>query len=138
LLIPVLAGAALGALTAVVVGRRQPSERGVPLAVFLAVAAGIYVGFGLRDGRPEEAIVQILGAVPFLVVAAWWPRDVGLQGAGWIAHGAWDAGHGLHIVGTTVPAWYPAACAAVDVVLGGIALYWQYRLRRPASRPGTS
>jgi hypothetical protein len=118
------AGAAGAVLSVLVLRRWRLDARGVPLALFLGVAAGIYIGFGLADGRPLHAGIQALGAAPFLVVAAGWPRAIGLLACAWIAHGAWDLAHQLGGIGTAVPDWYPAVCLAWDVVLGSAALRW--------------
>ena len=47
----VLLGAVGGALNAALLTTRRPEHRGEPLAEILGAAAGIYVGFGLQDGR---------------------------------------------------------------------------------------
>jgi hypothetical protein len=120
----ILIGAVGGAINAAVVSRQPARDRGAGLAVFLAVAAGIYLGFGLRDGRPAQAVVQALGALPFLAVAAGWPRAVRLLGIAWLAHGAWDGLHELGVLATTIPSWYPGMCFAWDVVVGLTALVW--------------
>jgi len=73
-------GAVGGGVCAALLNLRQPKDRGTPLAIFLGVAAGIYIGFGLQDERSDQAVVQVLGALPFLTVAAGWPRAVGLLG----------------------------------------------------------
>lgn len=122
-----LAGAAGGAINAAVVGLLPAKDRGPRLAIFLALAAGIYLGYGLRDGRSSQALVQILGALPFVVAAAGWPQAIRLLGIAWIAHGAWDGLHEFGVVGTTLPSWYPGMCFAWDMVVGVAALVWAAR-----------
>ena len=132
-----LVGAIAGAANAALFSRFRPSERGTPLAVFLAIAAGIYLGFGLQDGRPAHAAIQTLGALPFVVVAVLWPRAVGLMGVAWLAHGAWDAVHQLGLVQTRIPSWYPGACMGLDLVLGASAVAWGRGLRSSGAPPTT-
>lgn len=135
-----LLGGACGAACAAVVALRRADERGQPLAAFLSVAAGIYIGYGLQDGRPGQIATQILGALPFVVVAATWPRAVGILGFAWLAHGLWDGAHELGLVATMVPSWYPAACFGLDMVLGTAALVWAYlpRTRSSSGAPSRS
>jgi len=125
----VLLGGVGGAVNAALVSRVRLRDRGAPLAIFLGVAAGIYVGYGLQDGRPSQALLQLLGALPFIVVAATWPRAVGLLGIAWLAHGVWDGVHELRVVDTMVPSWYAGACLGWDVVLGAAAVHWGHALR---------
>lgn len=130
----VLIGAVGGAANALLFAWFRGRDRGAPLAVALGVAAGIYVGFGLQDGRPGQVVVQLLGALPFIVVAVFWPQAVGLLGMAWIAHGLWDGVHELGLVGTRVPSWYPAACLGWDVVLGAAGLRWGRRAKAETDR----
>ncbi|MCI0541456.1 MAG: hypothetical protein L0Z50_40165 [Verrucomicrobiales bacterium] len=122
----ILLGAAGGTVTALLLTMRQPKDRVIPLAILLSVAAGIYVGFGLRDEQPGQAVLQVLGALPFLAVAAVWPRSLRILGAAWLTHRAWDALHGFGIAHATVPSWYPGVCFGWDMVLGVTALCWAY------------
>lgn len=129
----VLLGAVGGGLNAALLSTRRPEHRGEPLAVILGVAAGIYVGFGLQDGRPGQVLLQVLGAVPFIVLATRPSRTIALLGVAWLAHGLWDGLHEFGLLPTTLPSWYPAVCLGWDVVLGAAALRWAYALRRQAS-----
>jgi hypothetical protein len=131
----VLVGAVTGALSAALLLVRKPAERGEPLAVFLGVAAGIYVGYGLQDGRPDQIAVQMLGALPFVIVAAGWPRAIALLGIAWLCHGLWDGAHELGLIRTALPSWYPGACLGVDLVLGAAALTWSFRRLPSSSQP---
>ena len=134
--INMLFGVIGGGVSAALLSMRQPKDRGIPLAIFLGVAVGIYVGYGLRDGHSDQAVLQALGALPFVAVAARWPRAVGLLGIAWLAHGLWDALHGFGLMRTTVPSWYPGACLGWDMVLGAVALRWAYASRgREAGTP---
>lgn len=132
----VLAGAGGGALNAALIRTRQPGDRGAPLAVCLAVAAGIYVGFGLQDGRPQHALWEALAALAFIAVAVQAPHAIRLMGIAWLAHGAWDAVHMVGIVDTRIPHWYPGACLGWDVVVGLAGLYWAKYADANRSRAG--
>jgi hypothetical protein len=121
----------LGALNAGLLLARPREERGAPLAVLLGVAAGIYVGFGLQDGRPGSIAAQLLGGLPFVTVAVLWPRAIAVLGVAWLGHGLWDGAHELGLLATRVPAWYPGVCLGWDLVLGAAALVWARAARVP-------
>ena len=125
----VLLGGVGGAINAALLSRLRVRDRGAPLAILLGVAAGIYVGYGLQDGRPSQVALQLLGALPFIVVAATWPQAVWLLGIAWLTHGVWDGVHELRVVDTRVPSWYAGACLGWDVVLGAAAVHWGHALR---------
>ena len=125
----VLLGGVAGAISAALISKLPLRDRGAPLAVLLGVAAGIYVGYGLQDGRPSQAALQLLGALPFVVVAATWPQKIGLLGIAWLAHGVWDFVHELRVVDTRVPGWYAGACLGIDLVLAAASVYWGRALR---------
>jgi len=98
----------------------------VVLAALLVAAIGaIYIGFGLRDGRPGIVTLEILTGSLFLVAAA-----IGLTVNPWIipaafvAHGLWDAAH-HRLIDTAMPRWYIPFCAVYDFVFAaGLALIW--------------
>ena len=125
----VLLGGIGGAVNAAMLGKLRGRDRGAPLAILLGVAAGIYVGYGLQDGRPSQAVLQLVGAFPFVVVATRWPQAVGLLGVAWLTHGLWDGLHELRVVNTSVPSWYAGACLGWDIVLGAAAVLWGRTLR---------
>ncbi len=125
-----VAGVIGGALNAALVAMRPAGNRGTSLATLLGVAAGIYVGFGLQDGRPKHAFTEVLVALPFIAAAIWWPHAVRVLAIAWLAHGLVDGLHLLGVVGTRVPYWYPGACLGWDVVLGLAGLHWANALGR--------
>jgi hypothetical protein len=102
------------------------------------VAAGVYLGFGLLDGRPEPVAAELLGGLPFLVIAVGWARATALLGAAWIAHGLWDAAPELGVVTTGVPGGYPGVCLGWDAALGAAALAWARSGVRGRPRIGSS
>lgn len=122
--VAMVAGGAAGQMVARVIDARPLTQRASPVALGLVVAASIYVGYGLADGRWQHAVVQVLGALPFVTLVWARPKALGVLGMGWIVHGAWDVAHGIGVVGTLVPPWYPWACAGVDVAVGLAAFVW--------------
>ncbi|MBW3663354.1 MAG: hypothetical protein KY469_09670 [Actinobacteria bacterium] len=98
-----------------------PDTVHVPLlAVLLGAIAGIYVGFGLRDGRTTELVVESVVAAAFVAVAvlALATQRTWLLAVGLAAHGVWDiAHHPRHGMTTHLPRWYPPMCAVYDVVV---------------------
>jgi hypothetical protein len=87
----------------------------VVLAMQLAVIGGIYIGFGIADGRLSAIAVEATQAGLFFAIAlggvwhSWWCLV-----AGYFAHGLWDCAHHSHGVPTNVPAWYVPACVVYD------------------------
>lgn len=59
------------------------------------------------------------------------PWAAAVVGALWLAHGGYDLLHPQLFINPGVPAWYPAFCAAVDIVVG---LYLLSLATRPARR----
>lgn len=114
-----LAGAVLGLATdAVVLALPRQQARRLSGAG-LAATGGVYLGFGVADGRRSALLVQageLLGFTTLAAVAV--QRDSpGLLGAGWLAHPIWDA---LHYQGrgpTRVRPWFPAFCVGYDLAL---------------------
>lgn len=122
------AGALLGAGFGLAARARAPTGEVRVLAVGLAVAALIYVGFaaaGAAQGR--WVLVESAGLAAFAVLA--WlgvRRSPMWVVAGWLLHVAWDVG--LHRAGQTpfVPSWYPPLCVGFDLV---VALWATVRWR---------
>ena len=86
----------------------------------LAAIAGVYLGFAIADGRTSAIAVQAAAMFVFVIVAY-----IGIEegskaviGAGWVAHGFWDAIHHEHRGPTEVKTWYPPFCATADLVVG--------------------
>jgi hypothetical protein len=95
-----------------------------PLAfhsVSLAMIAAIYLGFAFLDGRPAIVILELSVGTVFIVLAllGLWVAPV-LIGVGLILHAVWDLAHRPRGVTTKLPSWYPAFCAAYDVVFAGV------------------
>ncbi len=96
------------------------SDSTIFAGVALAAIGGVYLGFAVADGRPSAIAIQAASMLAFAIVAF-----IGIQegskaviGAGWIAHGFWDALHHEHHGPTEVETWYPPFCATADLVVG--------------------
>ena len=86
----------------------------------LAAIGGVYLGFAIADGRTSAIAIQAVSVLAFAIVAF-----IGIEegskaviGAGWVAHGFWDALHHEHRGPTKVKTWYPPFCATADLVVG--------------------
>jgi metal-dependent hydrolase (beta-lactamase superfamily II) len=121
-----LVGAAATSLTRRAAARR--SERfanyeGRAWALFLLLAALIYVGFAAFNGADARwTKVEVGGLVGFgLVAAIGWHWAV-LVGVGWLAHASWDVF--VHPGGLPgyVPFWYPPLCLGFDVFVGSFLI----------------
>ena len=109
--------AALGGLATLGLGE---SESTIFAGVALAAVGGVYLGFAVADGRISAIAIQAVSFAGFVIVAY-----IGIEegskaviGAGWIAHGLWDALHHEHHGPTEVKTWYPPFCATADLVVG--------------------
>ena len=119
LFIPVLAGA-ITALLLAAAGRLTRFDRDRSFwPTVLIVIASYYLLFAVMGGDmsallQESAVILAFAAVA-LLGAFRWPV---LVGVGIVAHGVFDLLHGHVITNPGVPVWWPAYCAAVDVLLG--------------------
>jgi hypothetical protein len=123
MLVPILAGAVLGGIFALV-GRRSRGTGDISLlALGLVVAALIYVGLALAAADSRWLAIEAAGLALFGGLA--W---LGLRGSlwwltlGWLAHVGWDVGLHLDRAQTLVGAWYPLACVGFDLVVAGFLL----------------
>jgi hypothetical protein len=113
------AGAASLALTRAMAGSSLVREQRA-WAIYLVIAALIYIGFGLFNGASatwmmvESSGVLLYGGVALVGVLRA-PRLIAL---GWLAHSLWDLL--VHPNGHPgfVPWWYPPVCLGFDVVVG--------------------
>jgi hypothetical protein len=89
------------------------------LALGLAGVAWIYIGFAIADGRPSAIAAQAASGAAFLWIAyaGVQTESTALVGAGFLAHGLWDALHHEGHGPTAVRTWYPPFCVAADVAI---------------------
>jgi hypothetical protein len=115
------------------------------LAVFLFVAAALYILFAVRAGEGTFWVAgELAGVVIYGTMALW-----GLRGspwwlaAGWALHPVWDlALHYFGPGGSFAPAGYTITCLSFDLVVAAyVAIVYGLGLlerRSPALRQGTS
>lgn len=123
MLFPVLAGAVLGALFALLAdSRTRPGEVRL-LALGLVVAALVYVAFALSRADGRWLALEAIGLALFaglawlgLRVSLWW------LALGWVVHVGWDVGLHLDRTQPLVGPWYPLACVGFDLVVAGFLL----------------
>lgn len=87
-------------------------------AVLLGFTAGVYVGFGLADGRARERRIELIVGLVFLLVAAFglWTSAL-VIGLGFFVHGIWDLLHHPRRIATMVSSWFPPFCALYDLLV---------------------
>jgi hypothetical protein len=102
--------------------------------VALTLIASIYLGFGFQDGRVSILILEMSVATVFVVLALLgiWLAPAFIA-VGLILHAFWDLAHRPRGIKTKLPSWYPAFCAAFDLVFAGIFLLLADELRRVAT-----
>ncbi len=113
---------ALAGLATIALARHLRSEHWL-YALSLISLPSIYAGFAWYAGEAGIGWQEMLIGLPYLiggVVLSWvrlrWAAAV--VGALWLAHGGYDLLHPQLFINPGVPAWYPAFCASVDVVVG--------------------
>jgi hypothetical protein len=130
----VLAGLAGGAVTALLAWSRVIPDPIAFHAVALAVIGAIYVGFAFSDGRLAFIVIELLVGTGFVVLAllGLWQAPVFIA-AGLVLHAIWDLVHRPSLVGTRLPWWYPAFCAAYDLVFAGAFIVLSRQIAARAS-----
>ncbi len=91
----------------------------------LGITAGVYLGFGLLDGRSKEIVIELVGVLIFLGLAV-----AGLKlwayflAAGFFLHGFWDAAHHAKGIRTKIARWWRPSCLAYDWIVGAFIVAW--------------
>jgi hypothetical protein len=96
-------------------------------AVILVLIAGVYIGFGIEDGRRDKLILESIVAIGFvaLVLLGMWKWPI-LIPAGYFLHGVWDLLHHPVKLGARVKKWYPPACIAYDWLVGAYIYIYMF------------
>lgn len=83
----------------------------------MIVIASYYALFALMGGSRPALVIESIAMAAFLGAAiAGFKRSLWLVVAALAAHGVFDFVHGHLIANPGVPAWWPPACLAYDVV----------------------
>jgi uncharacterized membrane protein HdeD (DUF308 family) len=100
------------------------------LAVLLAAIASFYPVFAVQSGDQADIILHLVVFAAFALLAvAGFRRGAYLIAGGLIAHGVFDIG--LMVLGAPGPVWWPAFCAAVDIVAGTVLIRLQQTRKVP-------
>jgi hypothetical protein len=86
----------------------------VSWAIYLFLAAAIYVAFALREAGWMR--LELAGLVVYTALAWCGVRRPRLLALGWLLHAGWDAILHADAPETLVPGWYRWACLGFDVV----------------------
>ena len=105
----------------------------VSWAIYLFLAAAIYVAFALREAGWMR--LELAGLVGYTALAWYGVRRPRLLALGWLLHAGWDAILHAGAPETLVPGWYRWACLGFDVV-AAIHLARLGALRRSTRMPG--
>ena len=123
MVIPILMGAVLGGLFALLARRQGDTGEIRLLALGLVVTALIYVGFALAATDARWLVVEAAGVALFAGLAWLGVRHAGWWLAlGWTAHVGWDVGLHLDRAQPLVGAWYPLFCVGFDLIVAGFLL----------------
>jgi len=123
---PILGAMTLAAVVITAAAFLPAPQALVLFAVLLGLTSGIYIGFGLADGRSWEQGLELLAGLIFFAVAAIgvWVSPLVIAG-GFMAHAVWALVHHPRRVGTQVVMWYPPICAMFDMIMAGyITIRW--------------
>lgn len=83
-------------------------------AIYLFLAAAIYVAFALREAGWMR--LELAGLVGYTALAWYGVRRPRLLALGWLLHAGWDAILHAGAPETMVPGWYRWACLGFDFV----------------------
>ena len=131
---PIVAGALLGAIFAMIARSRDADGGLRAFAVGLVVAALIYLGLVLPAADGRWLAMEAAGAGIFGIIAVAGLRRPAWLAMGWVAHVAWDVGLHLDRAQSVVGAWYPLACVGFDLVVAGFLLAVALPTPRPRDR----
>lgn len=120
-MIPVIVGSGLGLTASVVMWRSGMLSERSASAVALVAIASFYPVFALAQADRSDVIVHLLIFAAFLGMA-WigYRRGLMIIGVALIAHGGFDAA--MMVLAHPAPDWWPAFCAAFDLVLGAAVI----------------
>jgi len=124
-----LVGSVLGLAFVVLVHSVAPQPARQLIALFLALAAGVYCGALLAQSVPRHfvALELAVAGVVFACAVVGLRASTPYLAAGYVLHGAWDLLHSPNLVPTRVSPWFPPMCAAFDFVVAVALLIGPWR-----------
>ncbi len=128
-MIAALCGAGLGALAAYLLWASGMQRERASGAVVLVAIAAFYPAFAFELGDWTDRALHVAAFAGFTALALWgYARSAKAIALGIIGHGAFDLA--APAVSAPVPGWWPAFCAALDLVLGAALLFfWRNEAR---------
>ena len=134
-MLPLLIGAGLAVFIAVGASVTRSDQDRSFYPTVLIVIATYYVLFAFMSG--ESIVEEIVVASAFSVVAiAGGLMLPALVGAGIFLHGVFDFLRPLFISNSGVPAWWPAFCGGVDILLGAWVMWLSFKRKMGAVQSG--
>ena len=121
----IVIGAALGVIVAFL-GRTLKFDQDASFyPVILIVVAFYYVLFSVMTGETNIVVYELLIALAFTITAIIGSKiSIYIVAVGLIFHGIFDVFHNFIFLNAGVPSWWPGFCAAIDVVLGILVMYF--------------
>ena len=125
-MLPLLIGAGLAIVLAIGARITRSDQERSFFPTILIVIAAYYVLFAFMSGESivEEIVVASVFSIAAIVGGAMLPVLVGI---GIFLHGVFDFLRPLFISNSGVPAWWPAFCGGVDVLLGAWVIWLSFR-----------
>ncbi len=121
-MLPLLIGAGLAIVLAVGARFTRSDQDRSFYPTILIVIATYYVLFAFMSG--EGIVEEIVVASVFSIAAiAGGIMSRALVGAGILLHGVFDFLRPIFISNSGVPAWWPAFCGGVDILLGAWVIW---------------
>ena len=130
-LLPLLIGAGLAVVLAIGARITRADQDRSFYPTILIVIAAYYVLFAFMSGEGivEEIVVASVFSITAIAGGILLPM---LVGVGILLHGAFDFLRPMFISNSGVPAWWPAFCGGVDILLGAWVIWLS--LKRAAQK----
>lgn len=124
-LVPLAIGLLFGAITAAALQRTGVGRERGAWTVLLCAIAVFYPVFAVENGEGADLAVHSIIALVFVGLAvAGYGGVANVIAIGLVAHGVFDlavvAMPSSSTLSRTAPEWWPAFCAGIDIVLGGV------------------
>jgi len=132
----IIIGAAVGLMVAIL-GRTLKFDQDASFyPVILIVIAFYYVLFSVLSGETDVVVYELLIALAFTITAIIGSKiSIYIVAVGLIFHGIFDVFHNFIFLNDGVPSWWPGFCAAADVVLGMLVIYFAINRSSKALQP---